>query len=115
MAGTNPDDDIYNDPDTIGSVANDDDDVINGAPDNDTRGGQSDPSDSIFVPEKDTTDLDDRGTIDELELTDAKDSDIGDESIDPALLDESPTDIDGDDYHLSSEEPADEKDDAFSP
>lgn len=114
MADINDENDIYNDPATIGNVANDET-PVNGAPDKLPPEHAGDPSQSIFTPEKDTTDLDDRGTIDELELTDAKDSDIGDETIDTALLDDAPTEIDGDSYHLSRDEPADEQDNTYNP
>lgn len=68
MADT--DDDIYNDPDTIGNVANEGD-QIDPAPDKKLTDEQKgDLSQSIYTPEKDTTDLDDRGGIDELDHAD---------------------------------------------
>lgn len=99
-------DDVYDDPDNI--LADDDDDVSGAVelPDEE----KDEPSQSIFVPEKDTTDLDDRGPIDELELTDAKDSDIDDDIIDPALFDDSPSSFDGDSYQQNDEQSKDEQD-----
>lgn len=99
-------DDVYDDPDNILA---EDDDAVNGAaelPDDET----DDLSQSIFVPEKDTTDLDDRGPIDELEASDADNADDLDDTTDPALLDEDPTELDPDSYHLGDVNPADEKD-----
>jgi hypothetical protein len=97
-------DDVYDDPDNI--LADDDD--VNGAvelPEDE----EADPSQSIYVPEKHTTDLDDRGDIDELELSDTADDDALDETTDPALLDEDPTNFDGDSYRANVDN-ADEKD-----
>jgi hypothetical protein len=111
MADNNDDDDIYNDPQTIGDT----DDDISGAPDNDVPDDDEDPSDSIYLPEKVTTDLDDRGPIDELELADAKDTDIADTdpTVDPATLDDEPSaELDGDSYDPASEVIADEQDGA---
>lgn len=96
-------DDVYDDPDNI--LADDDD--VNGAvelPEDE----KDDPSQSIFVPEKDTTDLDDRGPIDELEAADASDEDDLDDATDPAILDDAPSEMDPDSYHQGDN--ADEND-----
>lgn len=109
MADNNSDDDIYDDPDTIGDV----DDDISGQPDNEPPERPEDVSESIYTPEKDTTDLDDRGPIDELEMADAKDTGLAgmDDTIDPALLDDHPSSsIDRDSYLQNDEEPKDEQD-----
>jgi hypothetical protein len=109
MADNNDDDDIYNDPQTIGGT-NDD---LSGAPDNDVPDEDDDLSDSIYLPEKNTTDLDDRGPIDELELADSKDSDIADTdpTVDWATLDDEPSDeLDSDSYDPAGEVIADEQD-----
>lgn len=105
MADTDPDD-IYNDPATIGST----DDDVTGAPDTEVPSDASDLSDSIYTPEKDTTDLDDRGPIDELEAADRKDTSDKDDDLDPALRDDAPSSQDGDDYDPASEVIADEQD-----
>lgn len=100
-------DDVYDDPDNILA---DDDEEVNGAaelPDDE----KDDPSQSIFVPERDTTDLDDRGPIDELEAADATDDDRDlPDDTDPAILDEDPAELDPDSYHLGDVNPADEQD-----
>lgn len=104
MADSNQDDDIYDDPDTIGDV----DDDVNGAaevPDDE----KEDLSQSIYNPERYTTDLDDRGPIDELEVSDATSSRELDDTVDPALLDEDPDNFDGDSYQVNGENP-DEQD-----
>jgi hypothetical protein len=103
----NDDDDIYNDPATIGDV----DDDINGAPDNTPPSDDADLSQSIYVPEKDTTDLDDRGDIDELELSDASQDDDLENEVDPALLDDNPTKLDPDTYRPGDMDTNDEEDD----
>lgn len=109
MADNNTDDDIYNDPDTIGAI----DENVNGEPDVEPPTKPDDLSESIYTPEKDTTELDDRGPIDELEMADAKDTGIAglDDAVDPALLDEHPSSsIDRDSYQQNDEEPKDEQD-----
>lgn len=107
MADNKDDDDIYNDPATIGEE-NDD---VTGMPDNKlTEEEKDDLSQSIYTPEKDTTDLDDRGSIDELEAADDENpSDMG-ETTDRTLLDDEPTDHDPDSFHLGDVNPADEQD-----
>lgn len=99
-------DDFYNDPATIGKMSDD----VNGQPDDLPPVNDGDPSQSIFTPEKDTTPLDDRGPIDELEASDAADDDQLDELIDAALMDDAPTDRDPDDYNLGYVNPSDEQD-----
>jgi hypothetical protein len=106
MADQDDDDDIYNDPQTIGDTEDD----VNGQPEDLPNSDDEDPSESIFTPEKETTPLDDRGPIDELELTDAQDGDDLDASIDPALLDDGPSSFDGDSYNPNDEETKDEQD-----
>ncbi|HSH18318.1 MAG TPA: hypothetical protein VK978_02960 [Candidatus Saccharimonadales bacterium] len=111
MADTSPDDDIYNDPATIGDTTDD----VSGQPDIQPTASPGDPSQSIYNPEKNTTQLDDRGPIDELEVADMHDTNDAMDDIDPALHDDQPSSQDGDDYKLSREEPADERDDTFNP
>lgn len=106
MADTNTDDDIYNDPATIGDTSDD----VNGQPDNLPPANPDDPSQSIYEPEKNTTDLDDRGSIDELELADRKDTSDIDDEVDLALRDDAPSSQDGDDFDPASEVIADEQD-----
>jgi hypothetical protein len=101
-------DDVYDDPDNILA----DDDKVDGSVEL-PEYEKVDPSQSIFVPEKDTTPLDDRGPIDELEAADASDIDELEEvdpEIDPGLLDDAPTGFDPDDYHPGDVNPADEQD-----
>lgn len=100
------DDDIYDDPETIGDTS----DEVSGAPDDLPPAAPTDPSQSIYTPEKDTTPLDDRGQIDELELADAHDTQDVANRVDPALLDDEPSDFDGDSYHQNDELPGDERD-----
>ena len=99
-------DDVYDDPDNI--LADDDDDVDGAA--EIPASQKEDPSQSIYTPEKNTTPLDDRGAIDELEASDAEDKDSLDDLTDEALLDDSPADFDPDDYQLGDVNPADEQD-----
>jgi hypothetical protein len=108
MADNDDDDDFYNDPATIGDTT----DEVSGEPDNLPPRDDEDPSESIYTPEKNTTDLDDRGDIDELEASDASDFDeLADEdpTVDKALLDAGP-DLDTDDYKLGDVDPKDEDD-----
>jgi hypothetical protein len=100
------DNDIYNDPATIGDTSDD----VNGQPDKQPPANPDDPSQSIYNPEKNTTALDDRGPIDELELADRRDTSDVDASVDEALLDDRPSSFDGDDYKLNDAEPKDEQD-----
>ncbi len=103
---TAPDDDIYDDPDTIGNT----DDTVSGQPDNLPPAEAGDQSQSIYNPEKNTTELDDRGAIDELEVTDRHDTSDADSTVDEALLDDGPSSFDGDSYHVNDEETKDEQD-----
>jgi hypothetical protein len=95
-------DDVYDDPDNI--LADDDDDV-SGAPDKDTPDDEADLSDSIYTPEKDTTDLDDRGDIDELEESDAG-------GVHDEMDGQYPEDEDPDSMSLGDVHPLDEEDGA---
>jgi hypothetical protein len=108
MADNNPDDDIYDDPDTIGDL----DDDVNGQPDDLPPSDPEDPSESIYEPEKHTTDLDDRGDIDELEIADRHDTSGVEDEVDPAYDDDGPSSQDGDDFKPASEVNADEQDGA---
>lgn len=102
----NTSDDVYDDPDNILA---DTDDSVDGAaelPDDE----KDDPSQSIFNPEKDTTEFDDRGPIDELEVADRHDTSDAEDGVDAALLDDAPSSFDGDDYKPNDEEPKDEQD-----
>ena len=110
MADSNTND-IYDDPQTIGDTT----DNVNGQPDILPPASPGDPSESIYSPEKTTTKLDDRGPIDELEAADMHDTNDALNEVDTALRDDRPSSQDGDDYKLSREEPADEKDDTFNP
>ncbi|MDB5181297.1 MAG: hypothetical protein JWP13_60 [Candidatus Saccharibacteria bacterium] len=106
MADDNSDNDIYDDPATIGAT----DDDVNGAPDNTPPSDETDLSESIYTPEKNTTDKDDRGAIDELEIADRHDTSDVDRTVDPALLDDRPSSTDGDNFRLNDEETGDERD-----
>lgn len=100
-------DDVYDDPDNI--LANEDDSV-SGATEL-PADEQDDISQSIFVPEKHTTDLDDRPPIDELEAADAGSYDVladTDPAVDKAIFNDDG--LDPDDYHPGDVEPADESD-----
>lgn len=99
----NDPDDIYNDPATIGGA--DDDDDVTGSPDKDVNDHDEDLSDSIYTPEKDTTALDDRGDIEELEEADAG---SGHDKMDGQY----PEDDDPDSMALGDVHPLDEEDGA---
>lgn len=105
MADNTGEDDFYNDPATIGKIDRD----INPEPDIKPPFYPGDQSQSILLPEKNTTKLDDRGPIDELEVADAADADEIDPSTDEALLDTDPTNYDPDSYHSANVEPRDEQ------
>lgn len=95
-------DDVYDDPDNI--LADDDDDVSGAVELPDDQ--KDDPSQSIFVPEKNNTSLDDRGPIDELEEAD----DSADNEVHDEMDEEYPEDTDPDSLHLGDMDTADEKD-----
>lgn len=112
MADDNPDDDIYDDPETIGEL----DDDVDGAAELPSYVNPEDPSESIYTPEENTTPLDDRGPIDELEAADAtseRELEGRDLTVDDALLDEDPSTYDPDDYRQRQDVPQDEKDQSF--
>jgi len=106
MADTTADDDFYEDPQTIGDT----DDEVNGQPDEVPPSEPDDLSESIYEPEKHTTEKDTRGQIDELEMSDVKDSEGAVHDIDPSLLDDGPSTQDGDDWRSNTEQNPDEQD-----
>lgn len=105
MADDDPDD-IYNDPATIGKTTDD----VSGQPDEVPPSTPADLSQSIYEPEKHTTEKDTRGQIDELEIADVKDSENAVHDIDPSLLDDEPSTQDGDDWKNNTEQNPDEQD-----
>jgi hypothetical protein len=99
MADNNTDDDIYDDPATIGDT----DDEVNGQPDDTPPADADDPSQSIYMPEKNTTGLDDRGDMDEVEEADGT---AKHDEMDGSY----PEDEDSDADHLGDVIPSDEDD-----
>lgn len=100
MADNNKDDDIYDDPETFGDM----DDDIDGASELPSYVNEEDPSESIYLPERDPNDP--RGKMDDV---DPEENEVHNESS----RQDNPEDFDADATHPRQAIPQDEKDSTF--